>query len=116
MKVAHSSDVAKTAVNMEGAEGVAIQWLIGKDDEAENFAMRLFEVQPGGHTPLHTHPHEHEVFVLDGRGVVTDEGRRASHWSRGRYPRPGRLPAQLQEHGRDGPPLPLPDPHVGLLR
>ena len=74
MKVAHSSDVAKTVVNMEGAEGVAIQWLIGKDDEAENFAMRLFEVQPGGHTPLHTHPHEHEVFVLEGQGVVTDEG------------------------------------------
>ena len=74
MKVVPSSEVVKTAVNMEGAEGCAIQWLIGKDDEAENFAMRLFEVQPGGHTPLHTHPHEHEVFVLAGKGVVTDEG------------------------------------------
>jgi len=74
MKVAHSNDVAKTAVNMEGAEGVAIRWLIGQNDEAPNFAMRLFEVEPGGHTPLHTHPHEHEVFILEGRGVVTDEG------------------------------------------
>jgi quercetin dioxygenase-like cupin family protein len=34
----------------------------------------MFELQPGGHTPLHTHPHEHEVFVLEGEGVVTFEG------------------------------------------
>ena len=75
MKVAHTSEVAKTSVNMEGAEGVEIQWLLGKDDGTPNFAMRLFEVQPGGHTPLHAHPHEHEVFVLEGTGIVMDEGR-----------------------------------------
>jgi quercetin dioxygenase-like cupin family protein len=75
MKVAHTSEVAKTAVNMEGAKDVQIQWLLGKDDGTPSFAMRLFEVQPGGHTPLHAHPHEHEVFVLEGEGIVMDEGR-----------------------------------------
>jgi len=74
MKIKRSQDVAKTAVEIEGAKGVAIQWLISKDDEAENFAMRLFELEPGGHTPLHTHPHEHEVFILEGTGIVMDEG------------------------------------------
>jgi quercetin dioxygenase-like cupin family protein len=48
--------------------------LIGKDDGAENFAMRLFELEPGGHTPLHCHPHEHEVFVVEGHGMVVCEG------------------------------------------
>lgn len=74
MKLANSSDVTKTPVEMEGAKGAQIQWLIGKGDEAPNFAMRLFELQPGGHTPLHAHPHEHEVFVLAGEGIVMDDG------------------------------------------
>lgn len=74
MRLVHSSDVSKTPVEMEGAKGAQIQWLIGKDDEAPTFAMRLFELQPGGHTPLHTHPHEHEVFVLEGTGIVRDNG------------------------------------------
>lgn len=74
MKLANSSDVTKTPVEIEGAKGAQIQWLIGKGDDAPNFAMRLFELQPGGHTPLHAHPHEHEVFVLAGTGIVMDDG------------------------------------------
>ena len=75
MKVTGSSDVAKQAVNVEGAQGVEIRWLISKADGAGNIAMRMFELQPGGHTPLHTHPHEHEVFVLEGNGIFVFEGR-----------------------------------------
>jgi len=74
MKLVNSCDVAKVAVEMEGAQGAQIQWLLGKDGEAPTFAMRLFELEPGGHTPLHTHPHEHEVFVLEGKGIVRDNG------------------------------------------
>ena len=74
MKILHFEDMESNPVQMEGAKDVTIRWLIAKEDGAPNFAMRLFEVQPGGHTPLHTHPHEHEVFILAGRGVVTDEG------------------------------------------
>ncbi len=32
--------------------------------------MRQFEVAPGGYTPRHSHDYEHEVFVLEGNGVV----------------------------------------------
>ncbi len=46
------------------------QLLIGADDGAVNFAMRRFTLEPGGHTPDHTHPWEHEVYVLAGRGEV----------------------------------------------
>lgn len=74
MKLINSRDVAKVQVEMEGAQGAQIQWLIGKDSEAPTFAMRLFELEPGGHTPLHSHPHEHEVFVLAGTGIVRDNG------------------------------------------
>jgi quercetin dioxygenase-like cupin family protein len=61
-------------VGAEGANEVEIRWLISKDDGAENIAMRMFELRPGGHTPLHTHPHEHEVFIVEGEGVFVFEG------------------------------------------
>ena len=74
MKIAKSSDIVKKKVEMEGVKDVGIRLLIGADDGAENFAMRMFEVQPGGYTPLHTHPHEHEVFVVEGGGTLVFEG------------------------------------------
>lgn len=56
-------------------EGVTIRWVIAKEDGAPHFAMRVFEVQPGCGSPHHRHWWEHEVLVLDGRGVVaTEEG------------------------------------------
>ena len=54
----------------EGAAGASIRWVISKADGAPNFAMRVIEVQPGCATPHHSHAWEHEVFVLDGEGVV----------------------------------------------
>jgi quercetin dioxygenase-like cupin family protein len=76
MKIEKSSNVTKSPVGDEGAKDVAIRWLISKKDGAENFAMRMFELQPGGHTPLHTHPQEHEVFILEGKGTFVFEGQK----------------------------------------
>ena len=61
----------------EGASKLKVRWLITKQMGAPNFAMRLFEVEPGGHSPFHNHPWEHEVFILEGEGlVVSEEGER----------------------------------------
>ena len=75
MKVEKSANVIRKPVNVDGAQGVAIRVLVSKEDGAPTFAMRMFEVQPGGHTPMHRHPHEHEVFVLQGTGIVVHEGK-----------------------------------------
>lgn len=74
MKILNYKDMTASPVTHEDAQGVTIRWLIAKEDGAPNFAMRLFEVEPGGSTPLHTHAWEHEVFVLDGEGVVWRDG------------------------------------------
>ncbi len=74
MKIEKSGNIARKEVKVEGAEGVGIRWLISKEDGAKNFAMRMFELAEGGHTPLHTHPHEHEVFIVEGEGVFVCEG------------------------------------------
>ncbi len=56
------------------AEGVNIRVVIGKNEGAPNFVMRVFDVEPGATTPLHTHEWEHEVFVLSGKGRVYGGG------------------------------------------
>jgi quercetin dioxygenase-like cupin family protein len=55
------------------ARGAGIRWLISEADGAENFAMRMIEIEPGGHSPHHTHESEHEVFVFRGEGEVQVE-------------------------------------------
>ena len=53
--------------------GALMREVITADDGAPNFSMRVFEVKPGTSTPYHSHPYEHEVFVLSGRAVVKGE-------------------------------------------
>jgi len=72
MKVIHTEQIEATPVDMEGAVKCRIRCLIGPDDAAPSFSMRQYEVAPGGHTPKHTHAYEHEVFVLEGSGVVLE--------------------------------------------
>jgi quercetin dioxygenase-like cupin family protein len=72
MKVISCKQLASAPVQMDGAEGCRMGCLIGENDGAPSFSMRQFEVVPGGHTPRHSHGHEHEVFVLEGRGVVVE--------------------------------------------
>jgi quercetin dioxygenase-like cupin family protein len=75
MKVNHYEQVASAPVEMEGSQGCRVRPLLGERDGAPTFAMRQFEVSPGGHTPKHFHDYEHEVFVLEGSGVVLEGDR-----------------------------------------
>jgi len=72
MEIFHYKDVKAKDVE-EGALKLRVRWLITKEMGAENFAMRLFEVEPRGYSPFHSHPWEHEVFILEGKGIVVGE-------------------------------------------
>ena len=74
MKLAHYRDIPPDPVGEEGASGLTIRWVIAKKDGAPNFSMRVFAVEPGGYSPYHSHPWEHEVFILEGSGAVVQEG------------------------------------------
>ncbi|MEM3341154.1 MAG: cupin domain-containing protein [Thermoplasmata archaeon] len=69
----HYSEVAEEDVVAEGAKNVKIQWLINKDVAGAHFAMRRFTILPGGHTGYHKHDWEHEIYVLEGEGVLKFE-------------------------------------------
>ncbi len=62
-------DVAIRAYGPENsnAERATRQILIGPEENSPHFHMRYFAVQPGGHTSLDQHPHDHGVYVLHGR-------------------------------------------------
>ena len=72
MQLKKLQEVPSSEVTMEGAAGCRVRWLVGEKENAPNFAMREFEVSPGGHTPRHFHDYEHEVYVLAGSGTVLD--------------------------------------------
>lgn len=71
MQIKHSDQVSAKVV--EEAEGVTIRWLWSDADGAPTFALRLFEVEPGGCTPFHTHGFEHVVYILSGQAIVRGE-------------------------------------------
>lgn len=72
MRIAHYTDTKAEKAD-EGASKVKVRWVISKEMGAPNFAMRVFEVEPGGYSPLHAHKWEHEVFILEGDGIVVSE-------------------------------------------
>ena len=69
-KVCHYAEVP-AQIYGEEAPGVTVRWLIDEDgDGAPVYTLRMIEVAPGGHTPDHNHPYEHENFVVEGQGRV----------------------------------------------
>ena len=74
MKVIHYSEAPAKRFDTLPAKGVTGRVVIGKDDGARNFCMRVFELSPGGHTPRHVHDWEHELFIHAGEGGVFKEG------------------------------------------
>lgn len=53
--------------------GLTVRWLVNELEEQPEFAMRLYELEPGAATTPHAHGWEHQVFMLTGQGVVTGE-------------------------------------------
>jgi len=75
MKVINYTEAASHTFNNEMVKGVTGRVVIGKDDGAKNFCMRVFTVAAGGYTPKHSHAWEHEVFIHAGQGKMFREGK-----------------------------------------
>ncbi len=51
-------------------KGVTKRVLISQKEGAPYFAIRYFEIEPGGWSSSHRHPHDHGVIILKGKGEV----------------------------------------------
>ncbi len=72
MPVMRAEEVSKREVDDRAAQGAFIQEFITAREGAPNFALRVFELLPGGYTPYHAHPWEHENYILEGEGVLVN--------------------------------------------
>jgi quercetin dioxygenase-like cupin family protein len=72
--VRNLGDAALKPVEMDGVEGVRMAVMVGREHGAPNFALRQFIVEPGGHSPRHSHDYEHEVYIVEGQGTVLLNG------------------------------------------
>jgi quercetin dioxygenase-like cupin family protein len=66
----HDVQVRAYGPENSGADKATRQILIGTDENSPNFHIRYFSVQPGGHTSLDQHAHEHGVYILHGRALL----------------------------------------------
>lgn len=67
----HYADFAAEEVQDQGAQGASIRWVISEAQGSANYALRVIELAPQGHTPYHTHWFEHQNYVIEGAGTVT---------------------------------------------
>ena len=70
MVIQYYKDVETMVPTEQDISGVKMRRVIAEKEGAKNFVMRVFEIDPGGNTPLHKHDWEHEVFILNGTGIV----------------------------------------------
>lgn len=50
----------------EGYSGVNSVWLVPERTDLAGFSSRIFRMEPGGHTPMHSHGREHVALVIRG--------------------------------------------------
>ena len=60
---------SREAIEIAAGEGTSMQVLISSD-EAPNFALRKFTMEPHGGMPKHTNIVEHEQYIVHGSASV----------------------------------------------
>jgi len=74
MKIKHSGDVPEERPSLKGTKECTLRWLITEKDGAKHYAMRLFELKPGGLIPVHNHADsEHEIYIIEGSAIFADD-------------------------------------------
>ena len=74
MKHINYLDEEAVEVSEAGAHGIKMRTVIGEKDGAEKFFMRVISFDSNASSPAHSHPWEHETFVLKGSGTLVVEG------------------------------------------
>ena len=70
---------------MEGAKDVWKQIPVAKADGTPSFSLRVFTIEPGGHTPFHKHGFEHINYVIEGTGALVSEGGKEQPITKGQF-------------------------------
>ena len=85
MKITALNETPGLPMEMEGVKGVTKQVPLSKEDGAPLFSFRVFTVEPGGYSPLHQHPFEHLIYILEGNGILISEGEKENPIQKGNF-------------------------------
>ena len=69
----HFTDVKEEIVTKANSTKTTIRRIITKEDGAENFSIRTFEIEASGQIGLHDHPEDHEFYILHGTAHFIDK-------------------------------------------
>jgi quercetin dioxygenase-like cupin family protein len=71
----HLEEIPPVRIERQGFFNMTARFALTKDDAVPNYALRVMEFGPRGHTSLHAHREEHEFYFLDGNAeLVAGDG------------------------------------------
>lgn len=70
MPVVRYDEMNLQKIAPEGSRGVSKAVVISKNEGWKDNTMRVFRLEPGGHSPRHSHDWEHINYVISGRGKL----------------------------------------------
>ncbi|MEM1575769.1 MAG: cupin domain-containing protein [Nitrososphaerota archaeon] len=70
MYIINEKNVKEYELKSNGMKNVKVKYLLHAGIGAKKIQLRLFTIDVNGHTPLERHEHEHEVFILKGKGII----------------------------------------------
>jgi len=74
MVVGYSDELAGAALTGHDMRGIVKKVLVSPAEGWDGWSMRLFELEPAGHTPRHRHDWPHINVVLSGSGTLHVDG------------------------------------------
>jgi quercetin dioxygenase-like cupin family protein len=78
MYITSLESAPKTKMEMEGAYKVFKQIPLSAKHGAPTYSFRVFTIEPGGYTPLHSHDNEHMNYIIGGSGHLVVQGKHYS--------------------------------------
>jgi len=70
MPVIKHQEIEFGKISMEGVVGASKANVIAQREGWESHTLRVFRLEPGGHTPYHQHPWEHVNYFVGGKGEL----------------------------------------------
>ncbi len=77
MILKHASNIPAVPMTKPGFSGMQARFLLTADDDCPLYAMRLMEFAPGCYCSFHNHKEEHEIFILEGEGILKTDNESA---------------------------------------
>jgi quercetin dioxygenase-like cupin family protein len=76
MILKHAAEVPAEPMEKPGFTGMTARFLLTSADGCPRYALRLMEFDAGGFTSWHRHREEHEMYFLEGEGMVVNDDRK----------------------------------------